>query len=251
VTLLTYNSKYVVTSSTAVTTSSTALVDDTQASQTFTLSASQIVLVIYSAYNNYGSTIGQAGAGFAISIDGVDHVQCQQSLVNTNYASRGCPFWIGTLAAGSHTIKGRFCSGTGATTTIDSRVLLIYILNGNEFQFTESTTSVTNASSTFANDTAASVTFTPSGSCVALCLYNASNCPAATESIYGKKIAVNIAGTDYAQTEQAPGYANGCDSVFTCQGISLSARIGDAFDCWTQDHHTAKHRPRGRDDHGI
>ena len=71
-TLLTFNSKYVVTSSTAVTTTSATLVDDTQASQTFSLTASQTVLVIYQANNLYGTAIQHTGMQNAINVDTTD-----------------------------------------------------------------------------------------------------------------------------------------------------------------------------------
>jgi predicted anti-sigma-YlaC factor YlaD len=79
-TLLTFNSKYVVTdSTTAVTSTSTTLADDTPASQTFTLAASQTVLVIYNAFNNNGSTEYTRGKQIAINVDTVDYANTWNS----------------------------------------------------------------------------------------------------------------------------------------------------------------------------
>ena len=194
-TLLTYNSKYVVASTTAVTTTSSSLVDDTQANQTFSLTASQTVLVIYQANNVYGAAMPAAGMQNAISVDGTDYARSWDSSYDNNYCTRNTVFWIGTLASGSHTIKGRFASNSsGATATVSNRVLLIYILNGDAFLYLDtSTTSTTNLDS-LQNDPSASFTFTPPSSCKALILYNIANY-GATESIHGKKAAIYISTT--------------------------------------------------------
>jgi hypothetical protein len=226
-TLLTFNSKYVIASAVAVTTTSATLVDDTEASQTFTLSASQVVLVIYQANNVYGAAMPASGMQNAISVDGVDKANSWDSPDGVNYPVRNCVFWVGTLASGPHTIKGRFASNTsGSTATISNRVLLIYIFNGDEFQYVDNATTATAPNATFIDDPNAQVTFIPSASCKALLLYNAAN-SGASESGHGKKVAINVGGTDYGQTEKSN---NGnsvpftiYDSVFTCHALSLSA----------------------------
>jgi hypothetical protein len=221
-TLLTFNSKHVVTSATAVSTASSSLVDDTQASQTFILTDSQTVLVIYAAYALYGSTSGQGAMENAISVDSVDKAMSWDSSAG-NFSHRNCCFWVGTLAAGSHTIKGRFASKVGTQTT-DGRVLLIYILNGDEFQYVDDATTATNGGATMADDAYASVTFTPSGTCKLLALYNTSN-SASGETNYrrGKKVAISIAGADYGQAERANEYDKDADSEFTCHALQRTA----------------------------
>jgi len=222
VTLLTFNNKYVITSQTAVTTTSNTLVDDTQASQTFTLSASQVVLVIYQANNVYGAAMPNYGMQNAISVDSVDKANSWDSPYSSTNATRNCVFWVGTLASGSHTIKGRFASNTsGSTATISNRVLVIIILDGDEFQYVDDATTATAPNSTFIDDPNAQVTFTPSGICKALLLYNAAN-SGATESAYGKKVAINVGGTDYGQAEKTGYGVNRADSVFTVHVLSLS-----------------------------
>ncbi len=222
-TLLTFNSKYVVTSSTAVTTTSTSLQDDTQASQTFSLTASQTVLVIYQANNVHGVSMSGNGMQNAISVDAADTANSWDSPYDVNYCARNTVFWIGTLASGSHTIKGRFASkASGVTVTISNRVLLIYILDGNAFQYIDSSTTQTTSSTSLGDDPAASFTFTPPGTSKALILYNISN-SGATEGTNGKKAAINIGGTDYGQAEKSGHFSDESDSIFTVWALSLSA----------------------------
>lgn len=222
-TLLTYKGKYVITSTISVTTTSSSLVDDTEVSQTFSLSATQVVLVIYAANSIYGATMPAAGMQNAISIDSVDKAISHDSEGTSGYSVRNCAFWIGTLASGSHTIKGRFASKTnGSTATINNRVLLVYIFDGDEFQYVDDTTTRTTTSNSLTDDASASVTFTPSGSCVLLALYNAS-ASGATEDMGGKKVAISIAGSDYGQAEKTPGTSDYSDSIFTVHCLSRTA----------------------------
>ncbi len=222
-TLLTFSSKYVVTSVIAVTTTSTSLQDDTQASQTFSLTGSQTVLVIYQANNLYGIAMPATGMQNAISVDSTDVAKSWDSPWDSTYVARNTVFWIGTLGSGSHTITGRFASNTASSTaTVSNRVLLIYILNGNAFLYDDDPTSQTTTSATFVNDPSASFTFTPSGSCKALILYNVAN-SGATEAGYGKKAAIRVGSTDYSQAEKSASAPDYADSVFTLWATSLSA----------------------------
>jgi hypothetical protein len=221
-TLLTFNNKYVVASTTPVTTTLVTLVDDTQASQTFDLATSKVVLVIYQANNVKGAAMPETGMQNAISVDNVDKANAWDA-GGANAATRNCVFWLGTLVAGSHTIKGRFASNSsGSTATISNRVLLIYIFDGDEFQYVDDATTATAPNATMIDDPNAQVTFTPSATCKALVMYNCAN-SGATESAYGKKAAINVAGTDYGRAEKSVYYANYGDSVFTVHALSLSA----------------------------
>jgi len=80
-------------------------------------------------------------------------------------------------------------------------VLLIIIFDGDEFWYIDSSTTAAHNTATFIDDPTAQVTFTPSAACKALILYNIAN-SGATESSYGKKVAINIAGVDYGQAEK-------------------------------------------------
>jgi hypothetical protein len=219
-TLLTYKDKYVITDQTADTTTSASLVDDPHAQQTFNLTASQVVLVIYQANNVYGVAMPANGMQNAISIDAVDKAKSWDSPYGSTYPTRNCVFWVGTLASGSHTVKGRFAKIATGTATISNRVLLIYIFDGDEFQYIDDATTATAPDTTMIDDPNAQVTFTPSGACKALLLYNAAN-SGATENEYGKKVAINVGGTDYGQAEKSG--SNYIDSIFTCHALSLTA----------------------------
>lgn len=222
-TLLTFKDKYVVASTTPVTTISPTLVDDTEASQTFNLDASKVVLVIYQANNVYGATMPVTGMQNAINVDDVDKANSWDSPYGTNQCTRNCVFWLGILAAGSHTVKGRFASNSsGSTATISNRVLNIIIFDGDEFSYIDDPTTATHDATTFIDDPNAQVTFTPSATCKALVLYNIAN-SGGIESAYGKKAAINIGDTDYGQAEKSPDTANYTDSVFTCHGLNLSS----------------------------
>jgi len=220
-TLLTYKGKYVITSTTASSTTSSSLQDDPQASQVFTLSATQVVLAIYAANNMYGQAMGVAGMQNAISVDAADKANSLDAEGGANFPVRNCTFWIGSLAAGEHTIKGRFASKTnGQTSTINNRVLLIYIFDGDEFQYVDNATQQTTTSTSFVDDSYASVTFTPSAACVLLAMYNVTNI--SNEASDGKKAGVSIAGSDYGQAEKSGGYHNS-DSIFTVHCLSRTA----------------------------
>jgi len=177
------------------------------------------VLVIYSANSIYGAAMPATGMQNAINVDTVDKAMSWDSPHAANYPTRNCVFWIGTLGSGSHTIKGRFASNTAASTaTVSQRTLLILILNGDEFQYVDDATTAT-ATSSIIDDPNAQKTFTPSGSCKMLCMYNVAN-SGSSENKYGKLVEINIAGSDYAEVEKSPYAANYCDSVFTCYGVT-------------------------------
>lgn len=126
----------------------------------------------------------------------------------------GSDFWVGRFASNrpSPTYPAR----------IDNRILLIYIFNGDEFQYIDnSTNTITSNSASFTDDTFASVTFTPSDNCKAVYLYNFSNITG-TEDWYGKKAAISINGVDYSQAEKSPVDNNYPDSIFTCYANALT-----------------------------
>jgi len=226
-TLLTFKEKYVVTSTTAATTTSSSLVDDAYAIQDFSLTASQTVLAIYQANSAYGASMPQAyGMQNAIRVDGTDYAKSWDAGTLANRPTRNTVFWIGTLTAGSHTIKGRFATGlSGQTATVSNRVLLIYILNGDAYRYVDSSTNSTTSGTSFVDDPEAQFTFTPPGSCKALILYNVANYYSSgqNENEYGKKIAIWAAGTEYAQAEKSPYDDTYPGSVFTAWAMSLSA----------------------------
>lgn len=226
-TLLSFNSKYVVSSSVQVTTTSTALVNDTEATQAITLTATKTVLVVYSAHNVHGSTEHDSGKAIAINIGGVDYATTWTAS-GTNLAHGGTTFWIGSLGAGNHTIQGRFSSKSATNTvTIDERTLLVYILNGDEYYFIEDSTDISTTSTVLVDDPNATQAFTPSGDCKALLLYVSGNDPSVAGS-YCKIGAVNISGADYSEGTNTGGgrgictvslhYAALASAAYTLQG---------------------------------
>jgi len=222
--LLKFKDKHIAQSVTQVSTTETTLQDDTQATQEFTLTANQTVLVAYQANSDYGVAMPYTGMKNAINIDGTDRALSADSGYDVNYPIRNCSFWVGTLGAGSHTIKGRFCSNTGTgTVAISNRILLIYVFDGDEFQYIDSSTANTTTSTSFIDDANAQATFTPSATCQALYLYNVSNANGVTESSVGKKVSIGINGTDYGQVEQSPNGDSKADSVFIAYAGSLNA----------------------------
>jgi hypothetical protein len=221
-TLLSLKEKYVISSTVAAQTTSTTLVDDPEAIKTFSLSAPQTVLVIYQANTVFGALVREYGMQHAINVDGEDHAKSWDSLYEENYPCRNIVFWLGTLGAGSHTIKGRFATNIAGTATVSNRVLAIVIFDGDEFFYIDDPTTQTTTSGTLVDDPNAIQTFTPSANCKILALYNATN-SGATEGDAGKRVAINIGGIDYGLAQKSPYLADFPDSVFTCHGISQGA----------------------------
>lgn len=223
-TLLSYSEKYVVQSTSSVTSSSSTLANDTQASQTFSLPESRTVLVIYAANSAHGNTNAENGFKNAINIDGTDRSQLQDSGYTTNYSVRNTCFWVGSLSAGEHTITGRLASNVNATnTTVSNRTLIIYIFTGDEFTFIDNSTAQSLASQSYIDDSYAQATFTPSAPCTALILYAVTNPQGVTEWSSGKKICIKVATTDYTACEARKSSNNTdyADSVTTAYALAL------------------------------
>lgn len=233
-TLLSYNGKYVISSTGTVTASSNSLVDDTQASQTFTLTESKTVLVIYTANAAHGDTNAVGGIRNAISVDGTDHAVMHDSGYAANYAVRNCCVWVGTLAAGEHTIKGRFGSNVASTNTrITNRTLLIYLFTGDEYRYIEDSNAITTAGTSYITDDYSSDTVIPSGDCKALIFYGATNEHGTTERYVGKKAAIQINEVNYDASEarkssyNASNYSDSLVSVYAA-AFSGSTNYGIA-----------------------
>ena len=229
--LLTFKDKYqAVDQSTLVTNSTTALADDTAVSLSVTVETGDVLLIIYQANNAYNQSYYQYGAQYAVNIGGTDYGFTWDGTYYDNYCGRGVSFWVGTLPAGDYTIKGRFASqSAGNAVSVSNRVLLALIFSGTEYGYVGdlADNNFITSSYPFVNDAPASgaptFTFTPSGPCVALFLYNMGNVKGATDFSYGKKAAIQIAGTDYGQAEKKGGQTNGSNSTFTFYIQSLNA----------------------------
>lgn len=222
--LLEFKEKYQVSSSNTVTTQSTSLVDDTEATLSFTLDQPCAVLIIYAEHEVHSGAPSRYGNFAAIRVDGADYSRVCGGGRGSGHSMRNTTFWAGTLDAGSHTIKGRFASmRSDLTAVIDQRTLLAYVFYGDEFTFISQAAIQTTNTIHFIDDPYAQATLTPSSSCKALVLYAVSN-SGGTEAQNGKKAAISIASSDYAKAEQSRGMLYQ-DNVFTAWAQSLSSVV--------------------------
>jgi len=232
-TLLTINTKYVVQSTTAFSTSSATLVADNPSSnpptKTFSLSATQTVLVIYNA--NAGPSDAGVTTGFsnAIGIDGTSGSAVHSQMYCSQYAATGpnrnCCFWVGSLASGSHTVTGLVATNTTGTVVISNRTLLVYVFNGDEFRYLENSTSQTYSAQAYTMDGNVDVSVTPSGPATALAMYYATNNPTGTTEItQGKGVSIGVGASMAAipgmSAFQAANASNAADSATTFATIT-------------------------------
>jgi hypothetical protein len=219
---------YVRSNLTSTTTSSTT-VNDPLASLTFTLSYDSVSLILYNAGNKYNSAEPGTGKGVTVNIDGTDIVTKQwQSPYVSNSADSATIAYVGLLAAGYHTVIGRFFSNSnGITTTIDERQLIVFSFPTSfvTYGFVQNTTSVTTTSGTPSNDAYAllSPTLTTNSNC--LTMYIAGNPPSVTEDDNGKGIQLQIdaAGMSNSTSWQSPYDNNYADSVTSLWCTQLTA----------------------------
>lgn len=202
-----------------VTTKSTTPVDDTQAILTFTLGESCVAFIIYNAGNKYGSTEPAEGKGVSINVDGTDISTRQwQSPYTSNYANSITIAYATSLAVGSHTIKGRlFSNKAGSTTTIDERQLIVFSFPSNliQYDFVQSTSSVSTSSGTPVDDTQAILSGTLTKDSDVLMMYVGGNPHGTTEDYRGKGVQLQIDATDKSNSAswQSPYSTNYADSV--------------------------------------
>ena len=235
---LIYNSSYNVHSADKVQTMSTSLVDDPKASSTFTILKTQIILIIYQACNQRGKSLETEsiyGKQIGVNVDGSDVATTQTSPREDAEANGGVVIWVGTLGAGSHTVKGRFASNKltssnpinrpyETTVTIHERRLTVVVFDGtaDDFRFVRSTNVVTANSLSLVDDIEASFSFT-SPICKTLILYVACNYNYTTEGSQGKRIAISTDGTDGLALGSAPFSADYADDEFVAEIRSLPA----------------------------
>ena len=148
-----------VRSTTPSTTTLNSPVDNPQAMLTFSLNSNSIAFVLYNAGNKHNSIEPRTGKGVTINVDGDDIATSEwQSPLEYNYANSVTIPYVASLAAGSHTVKGRFFSNSaGSTTTIDERQLIVFCFPASliAYSFVQSTTAVYASSGTPVDDTQA------------------------------------------------------------------------------------------------
>lgn len=196
--VLQYDSRYFIRSLVQRQTTSLAFVDDLSAIQDFTTTKPLIMLVIYNTMNYHGSTVS-TGTKITVMIDGADQDGIGVRHGQFSFATRknGCTvYYLGTLAAGDHTVKGRFAIGWGAgQTTIDERQLVIFLFDGAVADWGLASSSVvrTNATNVWADDLDASVTVNlPEDDMIVLALYSACCGEGDSEGVKGKEIAIQV-----------------------------------------------------------
>lgn len=211
---------FYVMSTTAVSTTSTSLVDDTPATLTFTLNADSYVLIIYNASCKYNESEYSNGKCGLINIDGNDilSTRVEQAPYTTNYPNGFTSIYVGELLAGSHTVKGRFASHTsGYYAVISQRQLLVIAIpkSAGFMGGVSSTTLATTTSTSLVDDPYASYTFSLPLNMWAIMFYNATCSFSSCDGAYGKYGAINVDGADYTESYggQSTTY---CANSITC-----------------------------------
>jgi hypothetical protein len=121
-------------SATSASTSSGTPVDDAEASLNGTLSKDSDFLVLYTA-GNPSATEYLEGKGTLLNVDGVDKSSSTswQSPYGSNYPNSVTSIWYEQVAAGSHTVGGRFFSNlAGNTVTISHRQIVVLAFSGQQ-----------------------------------------------------------------------------------------------------------------------
>lgn len=221
---LTYHSDYFIRSTTAVNTVVRAPVfaDDTEAIQNFTTDETLIMLVIYNACNRHGQTEEVSGKVITIEVDGVDldgiGVRHDQG-PDVGNGKNGCTvYYLAELAAGDHTVKGRFArSAPAGTVTIGERQLAIFLFQGtsSDYGFTSSTVLQQTNTLAFVDDPSGSglVVATSEDNEVVLVLYSGSSRRNDDEHGFGKEIAIQVDGGADMGWHGESGYVSGIPPV--------------------------------------
>jgi len=217
-----------VRSTVSTTTTSSTPTDDTEAILNITLNEDSVAFILYNAGNMRGSAEPMLGKGITLNIDGSDIATMQwQTGYGSQDANSVTIVYATLLAAGSHTVKGRFFSNSGQTTTIDERQLIAFCFptDAVTYSFVESTTSFSTASGTPVNDTEALLNTTLTISSDSFMIYVGGNSDATAECRQGKGILVNVDGTDKSNSSswQCPHAVNYADSVTSLWNEQLAA----------------------------
>lgn len=237
---LTYDSHYFIRSIVGVNTNLVAYQDDTQAIQNFTTSKPLIMLVMYNVMNYHGVSEVSRGKSITIEVDGVDQdgigVRHDQSMNAGGDMKNACTvYYLGELAAGDHTVKGRFASLLAASTvTISERQLAIFLFEGEaaDWGFASSTVVNTNNTDAWADDPNASVAVNlPEDDMIVLALYSASNEEDDSEGVHGKEIAIQVDADLnrgwHGQSPSSINNPNGCTTHLIYSTLGAGAHTFD------------------------
>jgi hypothetical protein len=205
-----------------VSTTSDTPVDDAESLLSFSLTYDSNVIIIYNASSKHGSTEYYYGKYGEINVDGVDKSESRgdQSTYVSNYANSFTCIWAGSLAAGSHTVKGRFASNyAGQTVGIDQRQIIVIAIPKDYAGVVGgvmSTVRVTTTSASLVDDPEAVYSPSLPADMETITLYQASSKHGSTEYYYGKYGTVNVDGVDEsgARGDQSP-FSSNCANSFT------------------------------------
>jgi len=237
----------------SVTTISSTPVDDKEAVLNITLAEDSVAFMIYNAGNKRGSAEPQKGKGITLNIDDSDIATKEwQSGYGFQDANSVTIVYASLLTTGSHTVKGRFFSNSGQTTTIDERQLIVFCFPTDTvtYGFKESATSVSTASGNPVNDTEAILSTTLTTFSDSLVIYVGGNLDGTSECREGKGTLVNVDGVDKLnssswQSQQAVNYADSVTSLWreqmaagphTIQGRFFSNNPGSSAPTVTISH---------------
>jgi len=215
-----------------VTTSTTSMVPvvDNEAVLNFTLAQESVIFTMYNVGNKRGSDEPKEGKGITLSIDGSDIITKQwQSCYGSTDANSITAVHVTILPFGPHTLKGKFFSNSGKKTTIDERQFMVFCFPSNliNFEYKESTNSVSTASGTPVNDTDALLTTTLSTTSNSLLMYIGGNPGGIAECREGKRILINIDGSDKMNSSswQSPQALDSENSVTSLWSMQLAAGV--------------------------
>jgi len=195
---LVYNDVAQIESGTRAETNSGVLVDDPEAILNFTLTKEQVVFVFYQTTAGYGAL---SGYQIGIQVDGADLARGSTSATYDGWRDTSC-VWAGLLAAGPHTIKGRFCCNqpTHGPANIGFRRLLALIFDGvaADFSFTRSLIAVNSGAphNVLQDDTQAIINLNLPAAQKALVIYNAFNLRGTAQDNLGKNVAISVDDAD-------------------------------------------------------
>lgn len=200
---------------------------DTEAKFEFDLSEVKKALILYSACNYYDQPEHAHGKKIAIEIDGTIGTGLGSSPYGENYPDSEFIAEIHSLGSGSHTIKGKFAPNDEEPATINDRQFGILLFSSAlPTNFVESSVQVSQVGTDLTDDAEAGAQKTLTETRCVLAIYCAGKEHGTISSRRGKKIGINIEGTDYTLNAQSP-YAEECANTVGIQSdvVKLSAGL--------------------------
>jgi len=186
---------------------------DTEASFNFNLSETKKALILYSVCNYYDTTEDEYGKKISIEVDESNGKALGGSGYWENYPNSEFIAEIHELGVGNHTIKGMFApNAEDKNVTISERQFGILLFPSSlPTNYVESSNQVSQTGATLIDDTEATAQKSLSESRCVFAIYCAGKNHETESDHRGKKVAIDIEGTDYtlnAQSNDADTAAN-------------------------------------------